>query len=254
MSFVASRSIFGIHCAALLTLALLAAGPLAANERSLRVAIVENSPPQSYVNQEGKPAGFMVDLADALCESMRVKCTYHFLRIDEVIDALASDKAEYAAVTLLATPERQKKVLFSKPFYRSLSIWLAKPSVVPGTPNVSVAVVRGSVQAKYAEMQGWKVLPVATHLDQLQALANGNADTALAPMLTAVAFTSDKRIQALGLQSMPVTEPMLSGDVRLSVNPRHPEIKEQLDAAIDQVKSDGRFDRINTRHLPFRLQ
>lgn len=95
---------------------------------------------------------------------------------------------------------------------------------------------------------------MATHQDLLQALANGDAGAAFVPMLTAVTLTSDKRIQALGLQSTFLSDPMVSGDVRLSINPRHPELRPKIDAAIDQVKNDGRFDRINTRYLPFRLQ
>lgn len=254
MLLVFLRSLRCINRVLLLTLALLVAAPATASERSLRVAVVEGSPPLSYLNAEQKPAGFMVELANALCESMRAHCAFHVLRIDEVIDALAADKVDYAAVTLLATPERRTKVIFSKPIYRSLGTWLAKPSVPPGAPNVSAVVVRGSAQAKYAEAQGWKLQPVATHVDVLQALADGTAGAAFVQMLTAVTLTSDKRIQALGLQSTFLSDPMVSGDVRLSINPRHPELKPQLDAAIDQVKSDGRFDRINTRHLPFRLQ
>lgn len=254
MPFALSRSFRRINRALLLALALLAASPVTAIDRPLRVAIVEGSPPLSYLNADRKPAGFMVELAEALCETMRARCDFHVLRIDEVIDALAADKLDFASVTLLATPERQARVVFSKPIYRSLGTWLAKPGVPPGATNVSVAVVRGAAQAKYAEAQGWKVLPVATHVDVLQALASGTADAAFVQMLTAVTLTSDKRIQALGLQSTFLSDPMVSGDVRLSINPKHPELQPKIDAAIDQVKRDGRFDRINTRHLPFRLQ
>jgi ABC-type amino acid transport substrate-binding protein len=42
--------------------------------------------------------------------------------------------------------------------------------------------------------------------------------------------------------------------VCLSVNPRSPELLAQLNEAIDRVKRDGRFDRINSRFIPFRLQ
>ena len=31
-------------------------------------------------------------------------------------------------------------------------------------------------------------------------------------------------------------------------------LQPRLDAAIDRIKRDGRFDRINTKYLPFRLQ
>jgi len=46
----------------------------------------------------------------------------------------------------------------------------------------------------------------------------------------------------------------LSGDVAFSISPQRPDLQARIDAAIDAVKSDGRFDRINTKYLPFRLQ
>ena len=48
--------------------------------------------------------------------------------------------------------------------------------------------------------------------------------------------------------------PQLSGDVAFSISPQRPDLQARIDAAIDAVKSDGRFDRINTKYLPFRLQ
>jgi polar amino acid transport system substrate-binding protein len=254
MLFVSFQSLRRISYALPLAFVLFVAEPATAGERPLRVLLIESFPSLFSVSADGKMTGLMVDFSQALCESMRAKCEYRVVHIEDVVDTLAADKADFAAVTLLATPERQAKVLFSKPFYRSLSIWLAKPSVPPGAPNVSVAVVRGSVQAKYAEMHGWKILQFATHHELTQAMADASAGAALVPMLTAIMLTSDKHIQALGLQSTFMSDPMLGGDVRLSINPRLPELKLQLDAAIDQVKSDGRFDRINTKYLPFRLQ
>jgi ABC-type amino acid transport substrate-binding protein len=37
------------------------------------------------------------------------------------------------------------------------------------------------------------------------------------------------------------------------VSPRQRELLESLNAAIDQIKRDGRFDRINRKFVPFSL-
>ena len=60
--------------------------------------------------------------------------------------------------------------------------------------------------------------------------------------------------QALGLKSIAVQAPELAGDTALGVNPRDRALLEQLNEALDRIKRDGRFDRINTRFIPFRLQ
>ena len=51
-----------------------------------------------------------------------------------------------------------------------------------------------------------------------------------------------------------VQDPELAGDAALGVNPRDRALLDKLNDAIDEIKRDGRFDRINTRFIPFRLQ
>lgn len=242
-----------IQCG-LAAMLLLAGGTTLAAEASYRVAVIGNSPPMSYVDEQGKLNGFNVAMAHALCEAMNARCELQAVPLDKVVDMVAAGDIDFAVVSLLVTPERQQKVLFSKPYYHSMSIWLAKPATAPGKSGASVAVVRGSAQARYAEAQGWKVIAVTTHTELPALLASGTADAAVVPMPTALGMMQEKSLQALGLKPTVLADPLLAGDVSISVDPRRPKLKEQIDAAIDQVKRDGRYDRINTQFLPFRLQ
>lgn len=171
-----------------------------------------------------------------------------------VSTALAANQFDFASINLLATPERRRKVLFSKPFYRSVSVWIARPGVHPGAAGVRVTAVRGSAQARFVEAQGWTPVFVDTHFEMQPLLEQGKADAVIAPMLTSVLLLQDARIQKLGLQSSIMNEDAITGDVVLSINPRRADLQSRIDAAIDQIKADGRFDRINTKYLPFRLQ
>lgn len=236
--------------------ALLLALPLAApaSDAPFRVAVIGNSPPMSYVDEQGSLTGFNVAIAHALCAELKQQCQLVPVPLDHVVDAVAAGDFDFAAVSLLATPERRRKVLFSKPYYHSMSIWLGKPGIRPETGTATVAVVRGSAQARHAETQGWKTLPLASHTEVPGVLAAGQADAAVVPMPTALGLMNEKPLQPLGLKPTILSAPLLTGDVCISINPRRPELKERLDAAIDQIKRDGRYDRINTQFLPFRLQ
>ena len=86
------------------------------------------------------------------------------------------------------------------------------------------------------------------------ALAAGRAEAVLLPMANAVALRQDSRTLAQGLASTVVQDPELAGDAALGVNPRDRALLDKLNDAIDEIKRDGRFDRINTRFIPFRLQ
>lgn len=232
----------------------LACGPAPAGEEKLRVAVIGDSPPMSYADKDGKLTGFNVAMAYALCETMKARCELQAIPLGKVVDAVAAGDFDFAAVSLLATPERRAKVLFSKPYYRSMSIWLSPLRVPPGNAGAVVAVVKGSAQARHVETQGWKMLPVTSHTELPALLVAGKADAAVVPMPTAIALLSEESLKTLGFKPTVLSDPLLAGDVCISINPKRPELKERIDAAIDTLKRDGRYDRINTQFLPFRLQ
>jgi len=76
----------------------------------------------------------------------------------------------------------------------------------------------------------------------------------LIPMATSLSLREHPLIQPLGLETTVMQAPELSGDVCYGVDPKNPELRDRLNAAFDQIKRDGRFDRLNTEYLPFRLQ
>ncbi|HEX5802707.1 MAG TPA: transporter substrate-binding domain-containing protein, partial [Azospira sp.] len=107
---------------------------------------------------------------------------------------------------------------------------------------------------RYAEGQGWKTRPVASHAELPALLAAGEVQATLVPMPTAIGLMAEKALQEQELRPVPLADPLLGGDVGISIDPRQPALKERIDAAIDAIKRDGRYDRINTQFLPFRLQ
>ena len=226
----------------------------AADDRPLRIAVIGNSPPMSYTDSNGKLTGFNIEFAYALCESMKIRCELHPIPLDKVIDTVAAGEMDIAAVSLLATPERRQKVVFSKPYYRSLTIWLARPEYKPGAAKATVAVVRGSAQARHAEAEGWTTVFVDNHKEIPAALVSGRANATVVPMATAIPLMQNPALAPLELESTILSAPQITGDVCISISPKRPELRERIDAAIDQVKRDGRFDRINSTYLPFKLQ
>ena len=50
---------------------------------------------------------------------------------------------------------------------------------------------------------------------------------------------------------MPVAE--LTGEASFGINPKRPDLKKAVDEALDKIKSNGVYDRINSQFLPFRV-
>lgn len=221
----------------------------------LRVAVVGNAAPMSFVDERGRLTGFNVELARELCDALEQACEFKLHDLNKVIAAVASDQVDFAVVSLLATPERRKQVLFTRPLYRSLSVWLSSQPFPGATASsLTTAVVRGSAQHAYASAKGWRLVVLDTHAEVSEVIASGAVQAALLPMSTAINVIGDKRFAAMGWHYTLNGEQGLSGEVAISVSPKKAALQERLNGAIDKLKRNGRFDQINTQFLPFKLQ
>ena len=231
----------------------LVAGAVTAAEEKLRVAVLENSPPMSYRDTDGRLTGFSAEIIRAVCAEMQARCELQPIVLDRVLDALGSGEIDIAAVSLLDTPERRAKILFAIPYFRSTSLWFAKPGVQPGDRGIRVAAVKGSAQERYARSQGWDTIAVPTNGELGQPLLAGVAQAVIVPMNTSLALTKDKDFQALGLNSSVMKAPELLGNASFGISPRRPELKEAVDGALERIKRNGVYERINSQFLPFRV-
>jgi ABC-type amino acid transport substrate-binding protein len=81
----------------------------------------------------------------------------------------------------------------------------------------------------------------------------GVAQAAIMPMSTAFNLQKNKSFQQLKLESTVMQVPELTGYASFGVNPRKPELKQSVDEALERIKRNGVYDRINTQFLPFRI-
>jgi len=224
-----------------------------AQDMSLRVAVLGNSMPMSYLNAQGELTGFSIGIIRALCEEMRATCHLKVITLDKAVESLVAGEFDVAAIGLLDTPERRARILLTKPFFRSKSIWFTKNRKFPGTPGIKIAAVAGSAQSAFLQGKGWKVVPMQSNDQIAQMLMSDQADAGLIPMPTAISLMQNPGFSALSFQYTMMDEPGLSGDACFGVTPNNPELKKKLDAALDRIKRNGRYDKINSEFLPFRV-
>ena len=225
-----------------------------AAEQVLKIGVLDSSPPMSYRKADGQLTGFSIEIARALCEEMRVRCDFQITTIERVVDSVASGEFDIGAVSLLDTPERRARILLAQPHFRSISLWFAKPGVMPGERGLRVAVVKGSAQESYVRKKGWNMVAVPTNRELGQPLIAGVAQAAIVPMTTSLNLMNDQEFRNLGLSSTVMKVPELVGNASFGINPRRPELKESVDNALEHSKRNGTYDRINSQFLPFRIQ
>jgi ABC-type amino acid transport substrate-binding protein len=225
-----------------------------AADQPLKVAVLENSPPMSFLDANGRLTGFSVEIARALCEEMQVRCEFQVTLLGRLLDALAGGEFDIAAVSLLDTPERRQRILLAHPYFRSVTLWYAKPGIEAGARGLRVAVVKGSAQESYARKRGWETVAVQTNGELGAPLIAGVAQAAIVPMITSLHLQKNADFQQLGLGSTVMKAPELVGNASFGINPQRPELKIAVDEALDRIKRNGVYERINTQFLPFRVQ
>ncbi|MEH6452947.1 MAG: ABC transporter substrate-binding protein [Psychromonas sp.] len=81
--------------------------------KQVRIGVEGAYPPFSKTEADGSLTGFDIDIANALCEEMKVKCTLVKQDWDGIIPALMSRKFDAIVATMDITEERKKKVAFT---------------------------------------------------------------------------------------------------------------------------------------------
>ena len=101
-------------------------------EKKLLVGTDATYPPFESKDEIGKLVGYDIDLMDAICDKLGARCEYVVVPFDGIISGLNSDKYDAVISSFTITPEREKVIDFSKPYYQasqSISVRLDRQGI-----------------------------------------------------------------------------------------------------------------------------
>lgn len=121
----------------------------------IRFLTEDDYPPFNFAGPEGRPIGFNVDLARAICEELKVPCTIQVRRFDTLTESLDRNAGDAVIASLAITPDIRRRYEVSDRYLdlpgrfvmrRDTQLTQATPEGLAGR---SIAVVEGTAHEAY---------------------------------------------------------------------------------------------------------
>lgn len=259
------RFLFPLLCAA----GLLSAGVVSAAE--WRVALGVYDQVNSQKNQVGGGlAGFNEALAREICRRAAARCAFSSLEFKTILDGVAQGDYQLGFGNFLRTPEREQRVGFSAPVWRSSSRLIGTPAAakrfapdaggevqLDRLAGARVITISGTAQYRYlqshAAARGLSIVEMSVLQDAPARLLAGEADFLLVPALSGYALIANLPDGKLQFVGPAVAEHGLGGTVHIALPKGDTSIQKAVDQAIAAIRADGTYQRIVRQFFPFSL-
>ncbi|MCE0557636.1 MULTISPECIES: ABC transporter substrate-binding protein [unclassified Motilimonas] len=237
------------------------AGSVHAKEwKNVRIGIEGAYPPFSWTEPNGEVKGFDIDIANALCEEMKVKCTLVKQDWDGIIPALLARKYDAIIATMDITEERKKKVAFSDKYQHIPARFAAKKGTAIELTAEFMSDKRIGVQ-RATSMDTY----VTDNFPKAQVKRYGTADEAyldlksgrLDYVMIDSAAISDGLLNKPGGDAFEFVGPKLN-DPRwfgegagIAMRKNDTELKAKFDAAIKAIRANGKYKELQDKYFDF---
>jgi arginine/ornithine transport system substrate-binding protein len=245
-------------------LVLLAAGTVQAKEwKKIRVGVEGAYPPFSYTTQDGKLEGFDIDIARALGKAIGVEVKLVPQDWDGIIPALLARKYDAIIASMSITEDRKKKVAFSNKYYQTPAKFVCKKgTVIEWTPEVlkgkTVGVQRATTHDVYISDNYGKDVEIKRYATQDEAyldIASGRIDFLLADSVVLTdGFLKKPDGKDYEFVGPDLTDVRWFGEgIGIAFRKKDKDLVELFNKAIDQIRADGTYKKINDKYFDFNV-
>jgi arginine/ornithine transport system substrate-binding protein len=245
----------------LLALALCTLGVTSfAQAKDLRVAIDPTYEPFTF-KQEGKPVGFDVDIANALCEQIRRKCVFVEQGWDSMIPGLMARKYDVIISSMSITEDRQKQIDFTDKYYNTPSRVVTKKDLKYTGPaslkGKKIGVLKASTQEKYAvgelKPAGVDVVSYEAQDQVYLDIKAGRLDGTVADHVEVTGgFLNKPEGKDFELKGEDLFIPKYFGTgAGIGLRKGQDALKGELNAAIKAIRGNGTYKKINDKYFKF---
>ncbi|WP_248751273.1 transporter substrate-binding domain-containing protein [Pseudomonas sp. MWU15-20650] len=219
----------------------------------IRFAADPNYAPFAYKDKTGTLTGFEVDIGNAICTHLNVRCQWVESDFDGMIPSLNAGKIDAILASMTVTAARQKVIDFSSEVFSSPTAMVWRPGTEL-SKGMAVGYLQGSIQEVYARQvlatQGMKVVAYA---DQEQVYADLVAGRLHASLQDAQQAQSGflRSAQGEGFVLGPLIESeLMPSRSAIGIAKGNGALKALLDKGLAALHADGTYDRLQEQYFP----
>lgn len=225
--------------------AVLALSGAAQAQDTVRIATEGAYAPWNFLDDAGKPAGYEIDLANAICAQAKITCEIVTNEWDSIIPNLVAGNYDVIMAGMSVTDERKQTVQFAdeyKPADPSRFVALPGAGIdFAALKGKRVGAQGGTIQEAYAQENfaaDNTVVAFGTADQAMADLAGGNLDIILADGAYLEPIVATGQVEFVG-------EPVvIGGGVAPALRKDEPELLKTFNDALAALKADGTVDTL----------
>lgn len=214
-------------------------------------------------NAAGEIVGFDIDIAKAMCDEMKAKCTFANQAWDGIIPGLTSKKYDVIASSMDITAERKQSVLFTQKIWSAPSRFIAKTgSTIQITPEglkgKTIGVQATTSQEKYVKQYfpDANVKPYKTIEDAYNDLTAKRVEVVFGDgVVMTEGFLkkpAGKDFAQLGADILAAADPAILGEgTGFAVRKEDTALADKLNKAFDAIRANGKYKTIADKYFTF---
>ena len=226
--------------------------------KTVRFGIEGAYPPFSWTEADGSLKGFDVDMANALCQEMAVKCKIVPQDWDGIIPSLLARKYDAIIAAMSITEDRKKKIDFTGKYALIPNQYIAKKGAGLNFDNlegVKVGVQRATTHDKYLtdNYENVEIVRYGSFDDAYLDLANGR----IAAVLGDASALEEGVLNAQGGEGYEFVGPSLTDPAwfgegfGIAVRKQDKDLTAKLDAAILSLREKGIYQEIAAKYFNY---
>jgi polar amino acid transport system substrate-binding protein len=212
--------------------------------------------PFNYVDGDGRPAGFDIDVAKELCRRLDRQCVFDVRPWSDLLPSLLRGDIDLIAASMRIPSTKPQGVLFTNPYYGSRGRFVTSKGAGiagPGLLRVAgsqIAVQGGSVHEAYLQDQYAEVSLVKTRSlsEALQRVAEGKVEAAFGDNAAMLRWIEEQGCcTTLG---NPITDGTFFGEgIGLVVQEEEKGLVDALNAQLQEMLEDGTSAQLSGRYF-----